>query len=404
MAIQKGPSGALGTSIEAGEIATGAITEDKIGSGAVTASKIQNNIALPGTSATINGYTPTVSNMTGRNRIINGDMRINQRGASVTTAGTYVTDRWQWDSNTTSATLTFAQSSTAPTGFTNSLGITVGTADTSIAAGDLVDFRHWIEGNNVADFGLGTASAVTFTVSFWVRSSVTGTYGASFRNSDASRVYVSTFVINAANTWEYKTITVAGDTTGTWYTDNQRGLGMNICLAGGSNYQTTAGVWTAAGNYRTTSAQANFLATNGATFYITGVQLEKGSVATPFDYRQYGTELALCQRYYAKLSGGGFSNFNAFAVGFASNSTTVEGIVIYPVSMRATATVSFSNVRTNTAVGSNTAVTSISNTYAGTNTANVVFISSGSTMTQGQGATIVANNNSSGYLDLSAEL
>ena len=254
--------------------------------------------ASGGNTASINGATPTTDNLMGRNRIINGDMRINQRGASVTTSSTYVTDRWQWDNNTTSATLTFAQSSTAPTGFTNSLGITVGTADTSIAAGDLVDFRQYIEGNNVADFGLGTASAVSFTVSFWVRSSVTGTYGASFRNSDSSRVYVSTFVINAANTWEYKTITVAGDTTGTWYTDNQRGLGMNICLAGGSNYQTTAGVWTATGNYRTTSAQANFLATTGATFYITGVQLEAGSVATSFERRSYGTELQLCQRYY----------------------------------------------------------------------------------------------------------
>jgi hypothetical protein len=239
-----------------------------------------------------------------KNRIINGAQVINQRAASVTSAGTYVTDRFQWDSNTTTATLTFAQSTTAPTGFTNSLGITVGTADTSIAAGDLIDFRHWIEGNNVADFGLGTASAVTFTVSFWVRSSIVGTYGASFRNSDASRVYVSTFTINVANTWEQKTITVAGDTSGTWLTDTGRGLGMNICLTGGTTYQTTAGVWTGAGNFRTTSAQANLAGTSGATFFITGVQLEKGSRATSFDYRPYGTELALCQRYYEVVTQG----------------------------------------------------------------------------------------------------
>jgi hypothetical protein len=267
-----------------------------------------------------------------KNRIINGAQVINQRAASVTSAGTYVTDRFQWDSNTTTATLTFAQSSTAPTGFTNSLGITVGTADTSIAAGDLVDFRHWIEGNNVADFGLGTASAVTFTVSFWVRSSVTGTYGASFRNSDASRVYVSTFAINAANTWEYKTITVAGDTTGTWYTDNQRGLGMNICLAGGSNFQTTAGAWTAAGNYRTTSAQANFLATTGNTFYITGVQLEKGSTATSFDYRPYGTELALCQRYYYKVKAKDATS--RLGMGWVTTTTTALVQTTFPVTMR----------------------------------------------------------------------
>ena len=246
----------------------------------------------------VNGYTPTASNMQPFNRIINGAQNINQRGVSVTSAATYVTDRWQWDNNTSTATLTFAQSTVAPTGFTNSLGITVGTADTSIAAGDLIDFRHWIEGNNVADFELGTASAVTFTVSFWVRSSIVGTYGASFRNSDAGRVYVSTFTINVANTWEQKTITVAGDTSGTWFTDNQRGLGMNICLAGGSTFQTTAGSWTGAGNFRTTSAQANLAGTSGATFYITGVQLEAGSTASSFAHEFVGDTLQKCQRYY----------------------------------------------------------------------------------------------------------
>jgi hypothetical protein len=294
------------------KIVDGAVTTAKIADANITTAKVANNAVT---------YAKLATDIQGsfigfKNRIINGAQVINQRAASVTSAGTYVTDRFQWDTNTTTATLTFAQSTVAPTGFTNSLGITVGTADTSIAAGDLIDFRHWIEGNNVADFGLGTASAVTFTVSFWVRSSIVGTYGASFRNSDASRVYVSTFTINVANTWEQKTITVAGDTSGTWLTDTGRGLGMNICLTSGTTYQTTAGVWTGAGNFRTTSAQANLVGTSGATFYITGVQLEKGTQATSFDFRSIGTELLLCQRYCrtvlsAETSGFGFVNGSA---------------------------------------------------------------------------------------------
>ena len=246
------------------------------------------NPALLDTQAQYNGF---------KNRIINGAQVINQRGATVTAASTYVTDRWQVDNLTTSGAVSFAQNSTAPAGFTNSLKITVTTADAAVAASDIVEFRQWIEGYNTADFSFGSASAGTFTISFWVNSSVTGTYGVSFRNSAADRVYVSTYTVNAANTWEQKTITVAGDTTGTWLTDNGRGLGIAFCVMGGSNFQGTANAWGATNN-RTTSAQANLLATINNTFYITGVQLEKGSTATSFDYRPYGTEFSLCQRYY----------------------------------------------------------------------------------------------------------
>jgi len=234
-----------------------------------------------------------------KNRIINGAQIINQRNATVTTASTFVTDRWQVDNLTTSGAVSFAQNSTAPAGFTNSLKITVTTADAAVASSDLVEFRQWIEGYNTADFNFGSASSGTFTISFWVNSSVTGTYGVSFRNSASDRVYVSTYTINASNTWEQKTITVAGDTSGTWLTDNGRGLGIAFCVMGGSAVQGTAGSWGSTNN-RTTSAQANLLATINNTFYITGVQLEKGSTATSFDYRPYGTELQLCQRYYEK--------------------------------------------------------------------------------------------------------
>lgn len=251
-----------------------------------------NDASSQNTSAFTGGFAM-------RNRIINGAQVINQRNATVTAASTFVTDRWQVDNLTTSGAVSFAQNSTAPAGFTNSLKITVTTADAAVAASDIVEFRQWIEGYNTADFSFGSASAGTFTISFWVNSSVTGTYGVSFRNSAADRVYVSTYTVNAANTWEQKTITVAGDTTGTWLTDNGRGLGIAFCVMGGSNFQGTANAWGSTNN-RTTSAQANLLATINNTFYITGVQLEKGSTATNFDYRPIGTELALCQRYFEK--------------------------------------------------------------------------------------------------------
>jgi len=271
------------------------------------------------------------SNFGFKNRIINGAQVINQRGATVTAASTYVTDRWQVDNLTTSGAVSFAQNSTAPAGFTNSLKITVTTADAAVAASDIVEFRQWIEGYNTADFSFGSASAGTFTISFWVNSSVTGTYGVSFRNSAADRVYVSTYTVNAANTWEQKTITVAGDTTGTWLTDNGRGLGIAFCVMGGSNFQGTANAWGATNN-RTTSAQANLLATINNTFYITGVQLEKGSTATSFDYRPYGTELALCQRYYYRLQAA--ANNQDFGPACAVTTTVGRVSMPFPVTMR----------------------------------------------------------------------
>jgi len=276
----------------------------------------------------VGGQDATFGGM--RNRIINGAMMIDQRSTAVTAGSTYTVDRWQVDQLTTSGSVSFAQSSTAPTGFTKSLKITVTSADTSVAATDLIDFRHWIEGYNVADFGLGTAAASTFTLSFWVNSSLTGTYGVSVRNSDGNRVYVATYTINSANTWEQKTITIAGDTTGTWLTDNGRGLGISFTVMTGSNFQGTAGSWGITNN-RSTSSQANLLATNGNTFYITGVQLEKGSVATAFEYRPYQTELLMCHRYYY------YAGLNQGA-GYQDGATNIQATFLTSVPMRTTPT------------------------------------------------------------------
>jgi hypothetical protein len=237
-----------------------------------------------------------------KNRIINGAMVIDQRnaGASVTVNNgnqNFSVDRW-WGQGTASAgVFTMQQSSVAPAGFANSLLMTVTTQDASLAATDLYDISQIIEGFNVADFGWGTSNAQTVTLSFWVRSSVTGTFGGAFGNSAVNRSYPFTYAISSANTWEQKSITVAGDTSGTWLTNNGIGIRLYLGLGLGSTYSGTAGAWSGSFFISATGA-TNLMATNGATFYITGVQLEKGSTATSFDYRPYGTELVLCQRYY----------------------------------------------------------------------------------------------------------
>ena len=264
--------------------------------------------ASGGNTATINSMTPTADSLQGfRNRIINGDMRIDQRnaGAAVTSSGSFPVDRWVFGA-TTSGAVSFQQStSIVPTGFTHSVGVTITTADASIAASDLLDYRQWIEGFNVADLGFGTANAKTVTISFWVRGSVTGTYCVVLGNSSSSgtgtpnRSYVAQYTISSANTWEYKTITIAGDTSGTWMTNNTRGFIIRFGLTAGTDFQQAAGSWGTA-NAIGSSSQTQLLSTLNATWYITGVQLEVGSVATPFERRPYGTELALCQRYFEK--------------------------------------------------------------------------------------------------------
>jgi hypothetical protein len=255
-----------------------------------------------GVAGEANGGTGTTTGYYGfKNRIINGGMVIDQRnaGASVTVNTgnqTFSVDRWWGQATASSGVFTLTQSSTVPAGFTKSMLVTVTTADASLASSDLYDISQFIEGFNVADLGWGTASAATVTLSFWVRSSVTGTFGGAFVNSAANRSYPFTYSISAANTWEQKTITVVGDTSGTWVTDSGIGLRVYFGFGLGSTYSGTAGAWAGA-FYISATGATNLMATNGATFYITGVQLEKGSTATSFDFRSYGTELALCQRY-----------------------------------------------------------------------------------------------------------
>jgi len=265
-----------------------------------------------------------------KNRIINGNMMVWQRGTTFNAPadGDYNADRWQYGANQ-SGKVNIAQSSSAPSGFSYSALVT-STSSYSIGASDLFRYTQRIEGFNTADLAFGTASASTVTLSFWVRSSLTGTFGGSLQNNNGDRSYPFTYTINSANTWEYETITIAGDTTGTWVgATNGNGLQLNFSLGAGSSRIGTAGAWSAAGYYGATG-QTNLVATNAATWQIVGVQLEKGSTATSFDYRPYGTELQLCQRYYQVSE-----NF----IGGAGNTTSFSGNINFIVTMRASPTV-----------------------------------------------------------------
>ena len=276
-----------------------------------------------------------------RNRIQNGDMRIDQRnaGTSVTPTSTgYTLDRWSYEL-TEASKMSVQQNAGSlsaanrPVGFTNYLGLTTVSAF-AITNTSQFQLRQFVEGFNFADLMWGTANAVSATLSFWVRSSLTGTFGGSLRNVDSNRSYPFSYTISAANTWEQKSITISGDTTGTWNTTSDRGVGLFFGLGVGSTNSGTAGAWAAA-NYTSATGATSVVGTNGATFYITGVQLEKGSTATSFDYRSYGTELALCQRYYQLASS---------IVGAGNSTTQVAASVPFQVQMRGTPTLSTQGV------------------------------------------------------------
>jgi len=314
--------------------------------GFVTASVERMRIDSSGnvTGATITNPTLTlqsenVSPFSGRNRIINGAMVIDQRNAGSAYTGVYniqyTLDRWV-ASVSQSSKMTVQQNAgsvTPPAGFTNYLGITVASAVTPLSATDYFQMMQRIEGFNVADLGWGTANAQTVTLSFWVRSNLIGTYGGALENLDQSRNYVFSYTINSANTWEQKSITVPGDTTGTWNKTNGIGLWLNLGLGTGTFYSGTAGSWTNPTVVNVTG-NTNLMASTSNSWYITGVQLERGTVATPFEWRPFGQELALCQRYARTVT-------DQMNLGGASTGgTTVNNRFAFPVTMRAAPTTS----------------------------------------------------------------
>jgi len=293
-----------------------------------------NNIVLDSSGNMTAGGTLAMSSSFMRNRIINGAMVIDQRNAGASgTAQAYTVDRWGYYA-TQASKGTWGQDLGAvasPAGFSDYLGFSSSSAY-SVISSDSFIFNQSIEGFNISDFGWGAAGAQSVTLSFWVRSSLTGTHSGSLRNGTVTRSYVFSFTVSAANTWEYKTITIPGDTSGTWIVNNGLGVALSFSLGNGSTYTTTAGAWTA-GNFVAATGSVNVVGTNGATFYITGVQLEVGTVATPFEREIYSNTLAKCQRYYqtgqAKLFGYTIST-NAIGYQFPFKTSMRTAPVISP--------------------------------------------------------------------------
>jgi hypothetical protein len=341
-----------------------------------------------------------------KNRIINGAMMIDQRnaGASVTPAnGTYTLDRWLVGVDQTGK-FSVQQSSTAPTGFVNSMVCTSLSAYTP-GTNEAFQMRQNIEGLNVSDLAWGTASAATVALSFWVRSSLTGTFGGSVNNNGYDRSYVFSYTINSANTWEYKTVTIPGDQTGTWLTTNGVGIRLGFGLGAASGKSTTAGSW-GAGFYAQPTGSVAVVGTNGATFYITGVQLEKGSTATSFDYRPYGVEDILCKRYCLvdTYSAQEQVCFN----GFWSTSTGVEAIKFFPVEMRAAPTLTIPTIGAVAALEPQTAwraASAVTVNEVGTRSAKYFFTCSTNTSWASTGrSNSVVSLKSSGKIIFDSEL
>lgn len=296
----------------------------------------------------------------GGNRIINGGFRIDQRNAAALVAspvanGTNLADRWQFVTNATTGTCSAQRVTSGPSSaILYSQNITVTAADTSVGATDYVAIGHKVEGYNIVDL-IGT----TFTLAFWVRSSLTGTYCVALTNSGTDRTYVATYTVNTANTWEKKSITVTGGlpTAGTWNYTTGIGLNVRWTLMAGLTQQTTAGAWqTGVGTYLATSAQVNFMGTNGNTLNLTGVQLYPGTACPPYEERPWTTEIQLCQRYYQKsylvsIAPGTVTSGNVISAA-AIASTNQPGMSrSLKVEMRATPTMTFYSYATLNAAG-----------------------------------------------------
>jgi hypothetical protein len=278
-------------------------------------------------------------------------MVISQRnGTSSVTPTTlysqYTLDRWTLNGSQASkvSVQQNAGSVTPPTGFTNYLGITSLSAY-SVGASDFFALNQYVEGFNTADLDFGKSTAKTVTLSFWVRSSLTGTFGGNLSNSANNRNYVFSYTISSANTWEQKSVTITGDTTGTWLTTNGAGFQLGFCIGSGSNFTATAGSWSASSTYAPTG-QTSVVGTNGATFYITGVQLEVGSTATSFDVRPYGQELLLCQRYCEVWNSTTENVCLSVMAPNPNNNTQLAGVVGFTVQKRTSPSISYSGAGT----------------------------------------------------------
>jgi hypothetical protein len=337
-----------------------------------------------------------------KNRIYNGQMTIDQRYAGAafgTSINSYTVDRWSMNQSVTGKLNGGRNynSVTLPAGFANYLGFQSQSAY-SISSSDYYQLLQPIEGFNTSDLAWGTANAKTVTLSFVVQSSLTGTFGGALVNAAQTRSYPFSYTISSANTWTTVAITIPGDTSGTWVgATNGVGINVNFSLGMGSSLSGTAGAWASA-FYISATGATSVVGTNGATFYITGVQLEKGSTATSFDYRPYGTELQLCQRYFEIME-------IASMYGAADNSTTFIGMYRFLIEKRSaptltilTSTPAVSEIGIAERTGSGSA---IGNTFIGTKSMRYQ-INGFSSMTARN--PLIGNGTTTGIISLSSEL
>jgi hypothetical protein len=356
-----------------------------------------NGVTFPDSSLQAAAASPYVL----KNRIINGAMVVDQRnaGASVTPVDNgFVTDRWRFSLSQASK-LTSQQSTTAPTGFGFSLLVTSSSAYT-VGASESFLVSQKIEGFNFADLAWGTANAKTITVSFWVRSSLTGTFGGSIANSAANRWYPFSYTISSANTFEYKTITITGDTTGTWVgATNGTGAVLYFSLGAGATVSGTAGAWSGTTFVQPTGA-VSVVGTSGATFYITGVQLEQNTSATPFERRLYNQELANCQRYLPAVNSNGTTD--TIMTGQSASTTAFYTYFPFLVTPRVPPTglsvSAASHFTCNPFVGSSATATAVAISTSSYKLARVFFTTNTMTSTTSGAAGDVLFNNASGQL------
>ena len=396
---QTAPSGTSGNTISF----TTAMTLDssgRLGIGVTPTQKLEvsGNIKSTGTMVMASPFMF-------RNKIQNGDMRIDQRynGAGISnTDGVFMLDRFRaWNAFGGAASWNFSRSTVAPPGFSNSLSVT-STTGVAIQSGNYGGIRHQIEGSSTYDLAWGTANAKNITVSFWVRSSVTGTYGFTIRNGNTNNYgYVSAYTISSANTWTYITLNIPGPTSGTWATDYLPSLNCIWDLGAGTSYSYAAGSWISASEILGLTGGVKFFTNSSATYYLTGVQLEVGDVATPFETKPYSTELSLCQRYFRMIANG---NDAVVLGGWSMNSTTqMETDYMSPVQMRDAPTLeqTATMYRINSAGLNNNFTSTVGTIISGTNGGRLSYGLTGGVAGQGALMRIYQNG---GYIGLSAEI
>jgi len=375
----------------------------------------EGNLTVDGTTTLTGAVTlpagTTSDTLSFRNKIINGAMQIHQRTGTSTAANGYTLDRWKADSSNDGA-WTIAQSTTAPDGFSNSLKIDCTTADASLAASQYAQLNYKIEAQDLQDLAFGTSSAKSITLSFWVRSNKTGDFNVAIGQTDNSDKQVgAVYTINIADTWEKKTMTWAGDTSGVINNDNGRGFQISWGLAYGTTYTsgTSRSTWTAYADADFGAGQVvNIMDNTANEWLISGVQLEVGSTATDFEHRSYGDELLRCQRYYQQL--GGTVTSELFMTGTGNGTTTVTGFYKAPVSFRTVPSYSYSALGDiniyDFGAGSSLGSPTSSTVNASSTSLDWVYINNSgmSATTAGAVQIIRADSTSSARIKLSAEL